>query len=536
MALLKKKNFWLLILIISLGIILRLIFINKPDGLWNDEYVSWFISSIPYGKSFWNAVFAQCHMPFYYLYLKLFIHFLGNSDLMLRLTSVLPGILSIISMFFVGRELKGNKLGLLCAFIASISSFLIYFSQEVRFYGLLFLFSSLSLIFTLRLIKKQNISNLIFYILSNFLIIFTHTIGFIFVFFNLIYLSYCLNKTEKYKKTILISWLTLFFLTLINLPLLFKIVSSHSIAQFWGNFTFSKLGFLITDYFSPILTNIVSSPDNFFYHFTFGFILFALIPSIIAITGIIKTLQQKDYKKTGLFLICIGYIFILILLSVFKQIVFITKYSIEIYPILIAIMAYGLQEFKQKMQVILISLFCFLNLFYVLVDSNSAPKMHRSEGHKIVAELIKQAELKDGDYILLTYYPQNRFEKYFNFDNYKVISINKNTYPKFLGIKTKEEFKNIDSKYFDNEFNKRILSQIKPNQKIAIVILKDISVYSPIQMETLMNNQKEYKKAPFFFLVFSQVKNELLKNCLSNLRILRLEEKGSWSVITFSGK
>ena len=47
-----------MLFLLALGTWLRLIFIDKPDGLWNDEYVSWYVASIPYGKAFWQAVFV----------------------------------------------------------------------------------------------------------------------------------------------------------------------------------------------------------------------------------------------------------------------------------------------------------------------------------------------------------------------------------------------------------------------------------------------------------------------------------------------
>lgn len=530
---LKKKTFWLMLFIIILGTCLRLIFINKPDGLWNDEYVSWYIASIPYGKIFWNAVFAQCHMPFYYLYLKFFIHFLGNNDLMLRLTSVFPGILSILSMYFVGKELKDTKLGILCASITAISSFLIYFSQEVRFYNLLFLFASLVLFFALRLINKTNMFNLIFFVISNLLVIFTHTIGFIFVLFNLVFVSLILGREEKYKKNIIVTWSSLVLLSLIGLPLLFKILTTHSQSQWWGHFTISKIGFLITDYFSPILTNIVSAPDNFFYNFTFSFVIFALIPAAIAFAGIVKALMKKEYKISGLFYVSLAYILTLIIAAISGRLVFITKYSIEVYPILIAIMGYGLLEFKNKWRYSLIFVFCFLNLFYLLRSPVSAPRLHRSEGHKIVAELIKNANLNTGDFILLTYYPKDRFEKYFNFDKYNVISIDKGNYAQYIKAVSKDEFKKLDSNYFDKMLKKNVLDKLKHNQKLSIVVLNDVAIYSPLQMDVILGNDKDYKNTPFLFLVFSYVKNETLKECLQTLHILKIEQKGSWSIITF---
>ncbi|MFQ8626600.1 MAG: hypothetical protein ACLSA2_09180 [Candidatus Gastranaerophilaceae bacterium] len=102
MTIVKKRSGILGIII--LGLVLRLIFINKPDGLWNDEYISWMIASTPFADGFIQAVKSQCHMPFYYLYLKFFMTLFGDSDLLLRLTSVLAGVLSVIAMYFAGRE------------------------------------------------------------------------------------------------------------------------------------------------------------------------------------------------------------------------------------------------------------------------------------------------------------------------------------------------------------------------------------------------------------------------------------------------
>ncbi|MDD3436103.1 MAG: glycosyltransferase family 39 protein [Candidatus Gastranaerophilales bacterium] len=607
----RGKTLWTILFITVIGAALRLACIDKPDGLWNDEYVSWSIASIPLGKNFIDAVFAQCHMPFYYLYLKFFIHFLGNSDLMLRLTSVIPGVLSIISMYFVGKEFKDEKLGILCASVTALSSFLIYFSQEVRFYELLFLFSSLALLFTLKLIKIPDIKNIIFYIIFSLLIIFTHTLGFVFVFFNLIFISSQLIRKQKkrhaelaaksvernskpdfmplpgvsasypFAKYTIILWTSLFIISLLGLPLLVKIFTSHQHSQWWGHFTFSKIGFLITDYFSPVLTNIVSAPDNFFQDFTLGFLVFGIIPSLISIAGIVSSVgraylpdnteypspefqalvpraeilpspargEEGNYSSIqpfnfsafsnfspltshfSLFMVSLAFIIVLILMAISGKMVFVTKYSMEIYPTLILLMSFGLLQFKTSLRYVLIFLFCFLNLFYIFISPVGAPKIRRNQGHKIVADLLKNADLKKGDFILLNYYPKSRFEKYFDFGNYNVASIDKNTFWQYLGINSEKEFQKADKNYFNKKFKTEILDKLKPDQKLAIVVLNDVSMYSPIQMQILA--KENYKNAPFLFLVFSQVKNQALEQCLKNLQILRIEQKGSWSVVTF---
>jgi len=547
MNFLKNKTFWVMLFIVTLGTILRLIFINKAEGLWNDEYVSWQIASIPLGKSFLKAVASQCHMPFYYLYLKFFIHFFGSSDLLLRLTSLLAGVLSIFVMYFAGKEFKNGGLGILCASIAALSSFLIYFSQEVRLYEILFLFSALSLLFTLRLGKEKNVSNLVLFVLSSFLIMFTHTIGFIFVLFNLIFLSLWVMKSDdKYKKPLKSAWGVLLIFLLVLAPFIFKIFTTHSFSQWWGHFTISKLGFLITDYFSPVLTNLVSAPDNFFYSFNLTFIFFAILPSAIALVGLIKALKSKRFDVLGLFYISLLTVIVLAAVAITGKLVFLTKYSIEIYPILILLAGFGLVEIENKhWRRGLIFLFCSLNLFYILSNPNSAPKMHRAEGHKIVADLIKHAELKKGDMILLIYYNKEKFEKYMSFKKYRIVSMNKANFPRYISDSPYEEvFKNGKELYkgvflapeneiFNKEFKSEILDELKPNQKVTVIILNTVSVYSPVQMQKIAENEKNYKATPLLFLVFSYLKNQTLKNGLNNLQIGQIEQIGSWSAITF---
>lgn len=556
MKFLKDKTFWLMLFIVILGTALRLIFINKPEGLWNDEYISWSIASIPLGKEFINAVFAQCHMPFYYLYLKFFIHFFGNgvhtsansSDLMLRLTSVLAGVLSIVSMYFVGNELKDKRLGILCAWITAISSFLIYFSQEVRLYSVLFLFASLSLLFTLRLAKEQNLFNFILYLLFNFLIMFTHTIGFVFVFFNLVFTSLWITRTNKqYKKPIIIGWAVIAVLGLTLLPLISKIFTTHSFSQWWGHFTVSKIAFLFTDYFSPVLTNIVSAPDSFFYNFTFKFVIYAILPTVIALIGLTRALKTKQYKILGLFFVCLSYILVLILMAVSGKLMFITKYSMEIYPILIALVCFGFLSMNNiTLRRVLIFLFCTINMFYILSNPNSAPRMHRAEGHKIVADLLEHADLKKGDYILLNYYDKEKFEKYFDFNGYNIISINKGNFPEYLSKDItyqdalyngkdlyKEIFTEKQGKYFDKKLDNEVINKLKHNQKITIVVLNAVAAYSPVKMQSIVQNEGEYKNTPLLFLVFSYIKNQSLEECLEKLQILKIEQKGSWMAATF---
>lgn len=528
--------------IVILGIILRLIFIDKPDGLWNDEYVSWMIATAPFNNGFISAVKSQCHMPFYYLYLKFFMTLFGQSDLLLRLTSVFAGILSIIAMYFTGRE-KDEKTGLTCASLTAISSFLIYYSQEVRLYSVLFLFSALSLLYTLRCIKNPVKKNFVLCALFNFLILFTHTIGFVFVFFNLIFLS--INLYKQFKKVILTVWLTIFAGGIILSPLILKILTTQSFSQWWGHFSISKLGFLFTDYFSPVLTNLTNAPDKFLYAPKLAF--FMLVPTFIATVCIIKSLI-KNKLNIELFAIFAGTVLVLVTASLTGKLVFITKYSIEIYPILIFLACSGLTSINNKIiKNSLIIIYCLISVGYIILHPYSAPKMRRAEGHKIMTDILTRMDLKKNDIILLEYYPQTRFQKYFDFSPYRVVEIHKGNFPMYLSpSRTYEDaykngktiyksvFSSKQNTYFQSMLNNQIFNRMENGQSVVMAVLNSVSFYSPQSMEKITADENLYNKEPLLFLVFSYVKNKTFAEMLEKLAIVKFEQKGNWTLIKFT--
>jgi len=533
------KNKIIILGICLIGLLFRLIFINKPDGLWNDEYVSWAISSIKFNEGFWNGVVSQCHMPLYYLYLKLFTNLFGNSDLLLRLTSVFAGVCSILAMYFVGRE-KDYKTGYYCAGFTAISSFLIYYSQEVRLYSLLFLFSAFNLLYTIRILKNTSKTNIFYYGLFNFLILITHTIGFVYVFFNLLTVS--INLYKKHKKQIIYLWSAIIIIFLSILPLIIKIFSTRSFSQWWGHMSLSKIGFLFTDYFSPIITNLTNSPDNFLYRP--DLIIFGVIPALIVILCILKSIINTKTNRS-LFYITALFISILVLASLKGKLVFLTKYSIEIYPILIYLACYGIRELKNNIiRNLLLTIYCLISIGYIIFHPYSAPKMHRAEGHKIPIELIKKMNIKNNDYIILEYYSKERFEKYFDFSKYNVISINKGNFQDFITSGTTyseiyNDGKNIYKSVFtkDDEYLRTKLDKmltLQNGQSVILVLLDSVSFYKPDEISKIVGDEKLYSKTPLLFLVFSYLKKETFEHLVDNLFVESIYNKGMWTVIKFT--
>lgn len=479
----------MLYLIIILGFLLRITNIQKPEGLWNDEYVSWFVASTPFNSGFWNEILKQCHMPFYYLYLKPFV---GFDDVILRLTSVIPGVLVIPVMYYIGK-LYSKKVAYFSAVITSVLPFLIYYSQEVRFYSVLFLFSALSLLFTLRYIKDSSKVNLVGYIISNLLVLFTHVLGGIYLFFNLLYLFY---KKKKMSKIIVYSLLvSIPFVVVFGINILKMLPSS----QWWGHFSYTNILFLFSDFFSPILTNNVNAPNIFFYNKNFAF--WMLVPTIIALIGVFKGIK----KTIVLNIICLGTIIVMSLLAKFNIVVFITKYLIEILPILILTISIGFDEAK-KIGTICFGTFIFIQLVSLLFPFY-VTKLQLLEGHRTVAEVLKA---HNAESIVFTYYEPNRFERYINLNGKKTYHISKSN-----------RFEYIDEP-------QKILSEIKINDTVSVVFLDSVSFFD----DATINANKDNPNIPEMFLTFSQVKNKLIDELNNNYADYKFNKIGSWSVIS----
>ncbi len=557
----KNNTFFKLFIVILIAFLFRLWFIDKPEGLWNDEYVSWFIASKKDFSDFLTEMFRNCHAPLYYIYLKLWMFLFKDSDISLRISSVIPSLLTVITMFFVGKETKNKKLGLLCSFLTAISSFNIYFAQEVRLYSLLMLFCSLSLIFFIKLEKMQSAKNYILYFSTNALICATHTLGIIFSFFNILTLFILLYKENKIFKEKtqniieILKYIFPFLLVVILIsPFLITVAFSNSLSQFWSNFSISKILFCFIDYFSPIQTNIVNAPDTIWAYISqygklnYIFILFAILPSIIGIIGIYRGLKERNTTINYYFISALLFFISLITLSIFGKIILITKYCCEIYPILILVFALGLISIqKEFIKKFIIIIFVFLNIFYLITSTDSAPQRTRSEGHLAVVTLLENSRLKHNDIVLLTYYDKDKFERYLNKNNnYNFYSINKFNFNYFMFnnpnyYETIHQGKNIYRNYFKEFPNNIILKYVQDNfnskmqkgDRIGIIFLNTVSFLSNDKIQRIVNDNKQYERTPFIFLSFSALKNSLLYSFKDNYKLDSITQAGDWTLFVF---
>ena len=139
--------FWSLA-IIAVGTVLRL-FMLTNQSLWYDEGVSLVVtdsrSIADTYTALWDRAGGDKYQPVYFLLLAQWRALFGDSELVLRLMSVLPGSAALVFVFAAARRLFDEKHALWTTLYMSVSAFWICYSQEVRPYALLFLFAAAQL-------------------------------------------------------------------------------------------------------------------------------------------------------------------------------------------------------------------------------------------------------------------------------------------------------------------------------------------------------------------------------------------------------
>lgn len=150
----NKKVVIILILILSLGVWLRFYDLSK-ESFWNDELSTWRRSNY---KSIQDVIDKgirpDVHPPGYQIIIYFVEKYIGDSEFILRLPSVISGILSILVMFLVGNQLYSHREGLISAALMAVSSLSISYSQQARSYSILLLFTLLATYFWISILKS----------------------------------------------------------------------------------------------------------------------------------------------------------------------------------------------------------------------------------------------------------------------------------------------------------------------------------------------------------------------------------------------
>ncbi len=145
-----SRNGFIALAIVVLGVALGLrLFGLTIHSLWSDEAYSLALAQQQTLGSFFSVLRdggpGQLTQPLYFVMLNLWVRVAGDSDVALRLLSALTGFGAVVVLLITARRAFGDRHAIWAAAFAGMSSFAVYYSQEVRPYALMMLLTTMLL-------------------------------------------------------------------------------------------------------------------------------------------------------------------------------------------------------------------------------------------------------------------------------------------------------------------------------------------------------------------------------------------------------
>ncbi|HEX6781542.1 MAG TPA: glycosyltransferase family 39 protein [Solirubrobacterales bacterium] len=149
----RSRVFWIVAGLTALGALLR--FATLGDQAYHhDEIVTASrVLRVGFGHAMDAVGFSESAPPLYYALAWLWTQVTGNGEWGLRFLSALAGVATVPVAFFAGRELRGERAGLIAAALVAVNPMLLWYSQEARAYALLGFFCALSLLYCVRALQ-----------------------------------------------------------------------------------------------------------------------------------------------------------------------------------------------------------------------------------------------------------------------------------------------------------------------------------------------------------------------------------------------
>ncbi len=146
-----------LIILTVIGLFLR--FYNLGfNSLWLDEASTYGVSikSLP---EIWQVTAAGEFNPPLFYWVEHIMLMSGNNEIILRIIPALLGVLTIPLVYLIGKEFIDRNVGIIAAAAFTVSPFLIYYSQEARAYSMMLFFVAAAMVFYLKALKTNDITN-----------------------------------------------------------------------------------------------------------------------------------------------------------------------------------------------------------------------------------------------------------------------------------------------------------------------------------------------------------------------------------------
>ncbi|MBD3245048.1 MAG: phospholipid carrier-dependent glycosyltransferase [Candidatus Moranbacteria bacterium] len=425
----NKTQKYYIFFIVLLGSVLRLTNLGVRD-FWYDEAFTGIAIKEPFAQMF-KIIINDVHPPLYYALLKPFASLFDYNVFSIRLFSAIFGILSIIGVYFLVKQLLNKKAALFGSFLIAISPFMIQYSKEGRMYTMFAFLVILAFYFLVLAEKNKKIIYSFLFGIFVGLSCLTHYAGLLFL---PIYYLFWIFYTKDFRKLSLdFKKIVLFlkpnkrlFIGIISAFLVFLPWSRTFFNHFFQQTQSNSLDWIEPPVFYDIFYNIqmflfgtplgemssgMPSPNEFYFFDNRSVFVFLIIFLAFSTVYLIK----NNFKKTVILLIpSLGFLLLVFLLSFFGKYFMVARYLLPGAFFIFVFLGYLLSKVSFNKKIFFLALYMGLILLIAPVQFSTGWNRFKNN--------LKQYEdknfyiLNSFDYVIAKYYLENERLTLYNID------------------------------------------------------------------------------------------------------------------------
>jgi mannosyltransferase len=177
-------------------------------GLWLDEAISVHQAHLGLSELIQNLAQTDRHPPLHAVGLWATMRVFGDSDLAVRLPTIVAGTLVIPALYALGHELYDRRTGLAAALLGTVAPLLVWYSQEARDYGLVTLFAVLTVLGCARVLRRGDVTDWLLYTVSAALLVWSHWFAGLFVVVTEVaLLGAAMRRRGAARRRLLLGWI-----------------------------------------------------------------------------------------------------------------------------------------------------------------------------------------------------------------------------------------------------------------------------------------------------------------------------------------
>ncbi|MET0558060.1 MAG: glycosyltransferase family 39 protein [Solirubrobacterales bacterium] len=150
----RSRAFWIVAGLTVLAALLRFLTLGAQSYHHDEIVTASRVLRGGFGHAMDAVGFSESAPPLYYALAWGWTQLTGTGEFGLRSLSAVAGVATVPVAYMVGLELRGRRAGLLAAALVAVNPMLLWYSQEARVYALFVLLCTVSLLFTVRVLRR----------------------------------------------------------------------------------------------------------------------------------------------------------------------------------------------------------------------------------------------------------------------------------------------------------------------------------------------------------------------------------------------